>query len=145
MSLSTRTAGVMIFALLAAVAGAGAFLGSAVASDLTERGEREVVLEDPQGFAQRPPGAKRSAGGFTGFGGLPALSGVVLHSGTISESSDGSLLVDAPNVRTTVDFTEPLRLFRIRPAESPLAPGDVVLVRTADGTTTGVLRLLIQD
>lgn len=145
MSLSTRTAGVMVFALLAALAGAGAFLGSAVASNLTERGEREVVLEDPQGFARTPDWATRSAGGFTGFGGLPALPGVVLHSGTISESRDGSLFIDAPNVRTTVDFTDPLRLFRIRPTESPLAPGDVVLVRTADGTTTGVLRLLIQD
>lgn len=145
MSLSTRAAGVMVFVLLAALAGAGAFLGSAVASNLTEPGERVVVLEDPRGFAQTPAWAKRSAGGFTGFGGLPALPGVVLHSGTISESSDGSLLVDAPHVRTTVDFAEPLRLFRIRPAQSPLAPGDVVLVRTVDGTITGVLRLLIQD
>lgn len=145
MSLSTRTAGVMVFALLTALAGAGAFLGNAVASDLTEPGERVVVLEDPQGFARTPDWAQRSAGGFTGFGGLPALPGAVLHSGTISESSDGGLLVDAPNVRTTVDFTEPLRLFRIRPGESPLAPGDVVLVRTTDGTASGVLRLLIQD
>ena len=145
MSLSTRTSGVMVFALMAALAGAGAFLGGAVASNLTERGQRVVLLENPQSFAQTPAWAKRSAGGFTGFGGLPALAGVVLHSGTISESSDGRLLVDAPNARTTVDFTEPLRLFRIRPAESPLVRGDVVLVRTTDETTTGVLRLLIQD
>ncbi len=103
MSLSTRTAGVMVFALLAAVAGAGAFLGSTVASNLTEPGERVVLLEDPQGFAQTPAWAKRSAGGFTGFGGLPALPGVVLHSGTISESSDGGRRTAASDFALLLD------------------------------------------
>ena len=144
MSLSARTGAALVL-LLAAAASSGAYLGAAAARDLTEPGTRQLPLENPQSAAQTPAWAQRSRGGFTGFGGPPALAGVVLRSGTIAGSDDGGLTVDAPGVSTTVEYEQPSRLFRIRPAETPLAVGDTVLVRLVDGVASGVLRLLIEQ
>lgn len=158
MSLSARAASVAVALVLVAAAAGGAYAGAAIARDITEPGTQLVVVADPQEFAEIPEWAERSAGGFTGFGGLPALPGKVLRSGSITESSDGWktagcrewprcrwLVVEAPSALTTIEFISTLRLFRIRPMAAPLAPGDLVLVRLVNGSPTGVLRLLIEQ
>ncbi len=143
MSVSPRATAVLLLLLLTAVTGGGAYLGAASAREITEPGTKEVLLADPRSAAAVPAWATRSAGGFTGFGEAPALRGVVLGSGTIVASDDGSLIVEAPGVRRIVDYTETLRLFRIRPSLALPSAGDTVLVRLVDGVATGVLRLEI--
>lgn len=143
MSVSPRVSAVLLLLLLTAAAGGGAYLGAGFARKITEPGTEQVLLADPRSLVDAPAWATRSAGGFTGFGDVPALRGVVLGSGTIVASDDGSLTVEAPGARTIVEYTEPLRLFRIRPAAALPSTGDTVLVRLVDGVVTGVLRLEI--
>lgn len=137
------TAGVLLL-LLTAATGGGAYVGAAVAREITEPGTREVLLSKPQSLATVPAWATRSEGGFTGFGDAPALRGVMLGGGTIVASDDGSLTVEAPGARMIVDYTETLRLFRIRPSLALPSAGDTVLVRLVAGVATGVLVVEIE-
>lgn len=142
--LSSRAAAVLLFVLLGGVGVGSALLGSRLAADMTEPNTRMVAIDDPAGSARIPDWAGRSEGGFTGFGGLPALPGVIFRSGVIAEHEEGVIIVDSDDARTTINYRSPIRLFRIRPAAEPLAAGDVVVVRLVDGRTAGVLRLLVE-
>ncbi|MEE8337206.1 MAG: hypothetical protein V3R95_04030 [Dehalococcoidia bacterium] len=143
MRLSSTTGGVIFFFVLAATIAGGAFLGASVAADVTSPGLQRVLLEDPAQFTDVPAWAARSDAGFTGFGGLPALPGAVFRSGVIGEHEEGVLTVDSAKAQTIVEYTQPLRFFLIRAAESPLAVGDAVVVRLVDGEAAGFLRLLV--
>ena len=143
MRLSSTTGGVIFFFVLAATVAGGIYLGSSVAADVTAPGLQRVLLEDPAQFTDIPPWAARSDAGFTGFGGLPALPGAVFRSGVIEAHEEGTLTVGSATAQTTVDYTQPLRFFLIRAAESPLAVGDAVVVRLVDGKAAGFLRLLV--
>ena len=140
MTASPRTAALVAFLLAAAVAGFAG--GATLAGGLTdaETGDPPPLVlpaVDP-----RPPWAARSAAGFTGFGGHPALAGAVLVSGVVGETRDGALTVDAAGMRTTVEHGGPLRLFRIRRARAPLAAGDAVLLRFDGDVAAAVLRVV---
>ncbi|HJM75012.1 MAG TPA: hypothetical protein QGI71_03995 [Dehalococcoidia bacterium] len=106
-------------------------------------GTQRVVLENPAQFTDIPAWAGRSDAGFTGFGGLPALPGVVFRSGVVGAHEDGTLIVDSTDAQTAIEYSDPLRLFQIRNATTPLAVGDSVLVRLFDGNAVGFLRLLV--
>ena len=140
MTASPRTATLVAVVLAAALAG---FLGGAtLAGGLSGAETREASPLAPPAVDPRPPWATRSAAGFTGFGDRPALRGAVLVSGAVGETRDGALTIDAAGARTTVEYTAPLRLFRIRPARAPLAAGDAVLLRIEGGVAAAVLRVL---
>jgi hypothetical protein len=141
--LSSSTGGTLFFFVLAAAIAVGAYVGAAVATDATTPGTRHVVLEDPAQFTDIPAWAGRSDAGFTGFGGLPALPGVVFRSGVVGAHEDGTLIVESTAAQTAIDYSDPLRLFQIRNATTPLAVGDSVLVRLVDGNAAGFLRLLV--
>jgi hypothetical protein len=141
--LSGSTGGTLFFFVLAAAIVAGAYLGSSVAADATAPGLNRVQLQDPAQFTDVPAWAGRSDAGFTGFGGLPALPGLVFRSGVVGALGEGVLVIDSADAQTTIDYTDPLRLFQIRTATSPLAVGDSVLVRVVDGKAVGFLRLLV--
>lgn len=138
------TAAVLFLVVIAAATAGGAYLGMAVAGNITEPGVQTVLLEDPAQFTDIPDWASRSDAGFTGFGGLPALPGVVFRSGVIVEHRDGAIVVDSASARTTVDYSRSLRFFQIRRAGTPLAVGDSVIVRLVDGNAAGFLRLLVE-
>jgi len=141
--LSSSTGGTLFFFVLAAAVAAGAYIGATVAADATAPGTQHVVLQDPAQFTDIPAWAGRSNAGFTGFGGLPALPGVVFRSGVVGAHEDGTLIVESTDARTTIEYSDPLRLFQIRNAATPLAVGDSVLVRLVDGSVAGFLRLLV--
>jgi hypothetical protein len=141
--ISNTVVTVLTLILLAAVGAGSALIGSRLAADATEQGTTVVTVDDPSGSDQPPAWAGRSDAGFTGFGGLPALPGVLFRSGVISMHKEGVITVASDATRTTVNYREPVRLFSIRPAAEPLAVGDTVVVRLVDSRAAGVLRLLV--
>lgn len=135
-----RIVGALTLLSLIAIGGGGALLGVALGERATEQGVQQLRIIDPLSFDAPPTTALRSAGGFTGFGGLPALSGDVFRSGRVSGSDEGGLLITAEGMQIVIEFSRPLRLFRI--VSTPqVAVGDTVLVRRVDGEVTGVLVL----
>lgn len=135
-----RILGALTLLSLIAIGGSGALLGVALGERSTEQGVEQLRIIDPLSFDAPPATALRSEGGFTGFGGLPALSGDVFRSGRVSASDEGGLLITAEGTQTMIDFSRPLRLFRIVSTQQ-VAVGDTVLVRRVDGEVTGVLVL----
>ena len=132
------TAGVAIAALLAAGL-AGAVVGIRAGEWASEPDVEQLVIADPSFLGGTPADALRSAGGFTGFGGLPALPGDVLRAGTVVEADGGLLVVAAEGSATAIQYSAPARLFRIGPLARALGAGDLVVVRLEDGEPTGVL------
>lgn len=127
--------------LLAAVAAAGGLSGVALGERMSERGIEELVIADPALAPDERP-ALRSAGGFTGFEGAPALIGAVVRTGTFEETAEGDVRVTQDGASVEISLREPDRLLRLAPAASPLLPGDIVLVRYgSDDEVTGILRV----
>ena len=144
--MSGRVRGLLVTMLLLAALGGGITLGARIGDRVTAPGTRVVAITDPALANPTPQWALRSAGGFTGFGGPPALAGDVFRSGALAADGDGDsgeLLVEGPSATTTVRYEGSSRLFRIEPATDALAAGDVVVVRTVDGTVRGILRVRI--
>lgn len=139
-------------ALLASlvVAGAGgALAGMRLAARVSAPAERTVTIAAPE-LTDEVSGAVaaafRSAAGFTGFGGLPALRGDVLRSGVVQlgsgqDTPPGALTILEEGAHTAVRYRSADRLFRIAPGRVPLAAGDVVLIRVVEGVAVGVLRV----
>lgn len=141
MRLRARVEAVAILAavLLAGAGGAlmGVRLGDAASAPDVER----ITLAAPETLAGPPPDAARSPGGFTGFGGPPAIRGEVQRGGVVQSVEPGTLVIGSAESSVTVRYTSPQRLFRIVPAGAPLRAGDLVQVRVEDGRAVAVLRL----
>ena len=92
MTLRTRLLMTVAVIGLLSAAAAGAAAGIVLGDRASEPGSRTLSLVDPafQQLIAEP--ALRSDGGFTGFGGLPALNGRVLRFGTVR-----ALELDPPN------------------------------------------------
>ena len=136
-------AAVTVTALIAAVL-SGAVLGVAAGERASEAAVEELVLVEPALRAETPASALRSAGGFTGFGGLPTLPGDVLRAGTVTAedgAAGGALVVEAGGSEAAIRFSAPARLFRISALQGALGAGDVVVVRFVDGAPEAVLRV----
>ncbi len=135
--------------VLAALAGgaAGVYLGS----EVSEQDTRVLSIVDPEFQQLVPEAAIRSTGGFTGFGGLPALGGRVLRFGTVEavELDDpgedgairGTITIAGNGATTTVRFVRVERLFSIDAAGAGLQVGDLVQLRIEDDRAISVLRL----
>ena len=131
------TAAVTIAALL--VAGlAGLLVGRWAGERASEPSVELLLIEDPTLAGGDAVEGWTSAGGFTGFGGLPALPGGVLRAASVVESAPGRLVVEAEGSTTTIQFLEPVRLFEIVPAP-PIEAGDVIVVRLLDGVPEALL------
>jgi hypothetical protein len=128
--------------VLVLVAGAGgALLGMWLGETASAPEERRVTIVDPDSSLSAVDALARSTGGFTGFGGRPALLGEVLRTGEVKATSPGTIELASTESRATVRYTTPERLFRIVPLTTPLRPGDLVQLRVQDGAVTGALRL----
>ena len=130
-------AAVTITALVAAALG-GLVLGRWAGERASEPAVIEVMIADPALAAAEADEGWTSAGGFSGFGGLPALPGQVWRAARVVESSPGRLVITSDGATTTVDYRAPARLFEIAPADG-VEVGDVVVVRVVDGVVAAVL------
>jgi hypothetical protein len=135
----------LLLSLVGAGAG-GAWLGLRAGDFASRPGEDRLVLVAPETMAGPAEGALRSAGGFTGFGGAPALAGDVGRVGIVEEHSAGD--GDAGELRVVGEagearlrYSVPARLFRIQPIDQPVVPGDVVVLRYEGDRFTGILRV----
>ncbi|MCB9484015.1 MAG: hypothetical protein H6675_08400 [Dehalococcoidia bacterium] len=136
---SAARSGLFAVALLAVAVG-GFFAGSKLADRASEPGTRTLTLDRPSAAAPRDV-ALRSAGGFTGFE-EGALGGQVTRSGATADVEDAAFAVEGGGARLQLRVTSPARLYRIAPASTPLAIGDVVVIRVdADGAAEAVLRV----
>lgn len=129
-------AGVVLFA-----AAGGGFLGMRLGDVASEPDVERVTVVAPEVLAGPPDDVARSPGGFTGFGGPPAVRGEVQRSGLVQRADAGTLVVGDAESGVTVRYTSPERLFRIVRAGAPLRPGDLVQVRSEDGRAIAILRL----
>lgn len=128
---------VIIGLILAVVAGGigGAWLGDRASEAGTER----LVIDDPALAAATDSAPLRSAGGFTGFGGLPALPGEVLRPGVVESVADGVVEVATDAAVVRVRYTSLARLFRLGAADRGAQAGDTVVLQLSGGVVTGVL------
>lgn len=142
---SGARSGVVIVAVLLITVG-GFVAGTQLGGRASEPGSQTLTLDRPSATEPRDVGL-RSLGGFTGFE-EGALSGAVTRTG-VAESGedggngpDGTFTVHTETAQMQVRTSSPARLYRIATAESPLAPGDVVVVRVdGDGVAEAVLRV----
>ncbi len=141
MTLRARLArAALVAAVLLACAGgavAGVRMGDAASAPDIE----EIVIAAPDALAGPPTGTVRSAGGFTGFGGPPAIRGEVQRSGAIQSTQADAVTLGSTESSVTVRYTSPQRLFRIGPVTSALKVGDLVQVRVDGDRASAVLRL----
>lgn len=134
-----EAAAVALAVLLAGAGGGllGVRLGHSASAPDVER----ITIMAPEALAGPPSDAARSPGGFTGFGGPPAIRGEVQRSGTVQSAASGSVVIGSAESSVTVRYTSPERLFRIAPAGTPLRAGDLVQVRVEEGRAAAILRL----
>lgn len=129
---------------------AGGFLGVRTAQQASEPAVAALTIVDPELFSGPPAGSFSSPGGFSGFGDT-ALRGEVLGSGELvsveleeredeAASARGTIVVRNGSRELTVRFLSTLRLYRIASIDQ-LAIDDVVVIRSADGEVTGLLRV----
>ena len=125
-------------AALAASALGGLALGRWAGARASEPAVVQLVIEDPALSAAPVIEGWTSPGGFTGFGGLPALPGEVWRAALVVESAPGRLVISSEGGTTTINFGEPVRLFEIGPLDT-VEVGDIAVVRLADGVVQAVL------
>lgn len=130
-------AAVTIAALVASALG-GLVLGRWAGERASEPEVIEVMIVDPALSAADADEGWLSEGGFSGFGGLPALPGEVWRAARVVESSPGRLVITSDGATTTVDYRAPARLFEIAPVDG-VEVGDVVVVRLVDGVAASML------
>lgn len=130
-----------IAALVLAVLGGGVLLGMRLGQTASAPEVRHVVIPAPEGFAGPAAETRRSPGGFTGFGGKPALAGEVLRGGTVETSGNSGIVIATAESTLTVRTSSAERLYAIAATSTPLRSGDAVQVLARDGVVLGVLRL----
>lgn len=130
-------AAVTVAALLAASLG-GLVLGRWVGESVSEPTVIELRIDDPRLSAAPADEGWTSEGGFTGFGGLPALPGEVWRQARVVESQPGRLVIASDESTTAIDYRSPARLFEIVPAGG-VEVGDIVVVRLAGGVVAALL------
>lgn len=125
-------------AALVAAALAGLVLGRWVGERASAPAVIELVIQDPALAAADADEGWTTRGGFTGFGGLPALPGEVWRAAHVVASEPGRLVITSGGATTTIDYRAPSRLFEIAPVEG-VGVGDIVVVRVVDGVAAAVL------
>lgn len=125
-------------AALVAAALAGLVLGRWAGARASAPTVIELVIEDPALAASDADEGWTTRGGFTGFGGLPALPGEVWRAAHVVESEPGRLVITSGGATTTIDYRAPSRLFEIVPGDGVEA-GDIVVVRIVDGVVAAML------
>jgi len=131
-----------LLGLVLAILG-GALLGTRLGAAASEPGTNTVHVADPELSAGAPAHARRTAGGFTGFGSA-ALPGEVIAGGelvSMTEDGAGGTLVFRDGGReTSIRYTDSARLFELV-AGGELAVGDTVVLQFDGDAVIGVLRI----
>ncbi len=110
-----------------AIVAIGLVVGMQLGESTSAADDRILTLDRPSTVASRDVGL-RSIAGFSGFE-AGALRGEVTRTGAIAAPSADMIVVDSGAATAEFRFTSPTRLYRIQPADSPLRPGDVVIIR----------------
>ena len=125
-------------AALVAAALAGLVLGRWAGEQASAPTVVELAIEDPALAAADADEGWTTRGGFTGFGGLPALPGEVWRAAHVVESEPGRLVITSGGATTTIDYRATSRLFEIVPGDG-FEVGDIVVVRIVDGVIAAML------
>lgn len=122
----------------------GVVVGGRLARWSTQPVTHVLEVVDPASAAAATPRGSTSPGGFTGFGGPPALHGEVLQSGTVTSSASGRIAIGLDGGGADITFSGTGRMYRIVPATSPIAAGDRVVVRLDGATALAVMRAAVE-
>lgn len=141
MNLRSRIETVVVVAVVLLAGAGGGLLGMRLGDAASAPNIERVTVAAPEALAGPPQDAARSAGGFTGFGGPPAIRGEVQRSGTVQSAGPGALVIGSAESSVTVRYTSSERLFRIAPAGTPPRAGDLVQVRVEGDHAAAILRL----
>ena len=128
---------------LAIAAVLGATLGLRLGASGSEPGLSEVRVADPALVSGPPEHARRSSGGFTGFG-AAALAGEVITGGELvsveSNEAGGTLVFRDAGRETSVRYLNGTKLFELVDG-ADLGVGDTVMLRLEGDEVTGLLRI----
>jgi hypothetical protein len=120
----------------------GVVIGMRLGELRSEPAVQVLTIESPLGAQDTTP-PHRSAGGFTGFEGAPALPGRAVRSGEVTRLGDTSFVVVSADGELNVATTAAARVFRVAPADRPLQPGDTVMLRIdTAGVAQSALRVV---
>lgn len=140
--MSGRVRALALAVVLVAALGGGVLSGIALGEHASRPGTQLLALDDPRAIESGVSAPLRSAAGFTGFEGRPALGGVVVRVGVVGDVQERSLAVVDGGGTLTISLTQPQRIYRLARATQPLAAGDVVLVRLdEEGAPVAALRV----
>lgn len=141
MRLASRLFSIVAVGGIVLAALGGVLLGLRLADAANEPQQRTLTIANPEGAQDASP-ALRSAGGFTGFEGLPALPGDAVRSGEIRDVTDEGFLVASGGGALSVAAARAGDTYRIASLERSLASGDAVVLRI-DASGAVVAALLI--
>ena len=118
-------------------------LGVRLGANASEPGVEELRIGDPALATGAPEHARRSSGGFTGFGSA-ALAGEVITGGELvsvqSEGDGGTLVFRDGGRETSLRYLNGSRLFELIDG-AELSAGDTVVLRFDGDTVVGMLRI----
>ncbi len=127
--------------LIIAAIGAGGYFGYTLAQGDGEPTTRLIEIRDPR-TAPSKIEPLVSKGGYTGFEGLPALTGKIFRSGVIADSTTNSFSVLSGESTFEVSFRKVPRIFQIRPTAQQLHTGDLIMLKlSVNNELTSILIL----
>ena len=127
--------------LIIAAIGSGGYFGYTLAQGDGESTTRLIEIRDPK---TAPPEIEPlfSRGGYTGFEGLPALTGKIFRSGIIADATTNSFSVLSDESTFEVSFRKVPRIFQIQSTTHQLNTGDLIMLKlSADNELTSILIL----
>jgi len=114
--------------LLMMTIGSGGYFGYIMAVDDGKPTNRLIEIQDPRtALSNLEPFS--SKGGYTGFEGLPALTGKIYRSGFVADSTINSFSVMSGESKFDVSFSESPRIFEIKSSDQVLKIGDLVMLK----------------
>ena len=119
----------------------GGYFGYVMAVDDGKPTNRLIEIQDPRtALSNLEPFV--SDGGYSGFEGLPALTGKIYRSGVVSDSTINSFSVMSGESKFDVSFSESPRVFEIKSSAQRPVVGDLIMLRfSANNELTSILIL----
>lgn len=115
-------------ALLIASIGSGGYFGYTLAQSDGEPTTRLIEIRDPRTAS---PNLEPffSKGGYTGFEGLPAITGKIFRSGVVADTTTNSFSVLSGESTFEVSFRKSPRIFQILSTKQELNIGDLIMLK----------------
>jgi len=130
--------------LLIMAIGSGGYFGYTLAQGDGEPTTRLIEIRDPRTAS---PNLEPffSKGGYTGFEGLPALTGKIFRSGVVTDATVNSFSVLSGESTFNVSFRKSPRIFQILSTTEKLNVGDLIMLKLSTNNELTSILILPDD